>query len=92
MILNIILILTLLGLAVYTIRQNHLLNIKIKDLDSRISETDTRLEKVKEELKNSIKSGSDVVLDSAKKHLDAAVLVMSKRIGKAKKPKAEDSK
>lgn len=92
MILNIILILTILGLAFYSIRQNKLLNIKIKDLNDRISETNSSLDKTKEELKNSIKIGSDTVLESAKKHLDAATLVMSKRIGKARKPKADDSK
>jgi len=81
---SISLIILLIGLGI-----NMKMKKRIIDLEKRITDNEKIYSLKMEELKKSLENNSGSILDESKAHLDAALLVLSKRIGKREKIQEE---
>lgn len=83
---GIILTVVVLALFIWSLLINMKMKKEIKDLREEIL-TNEKISSMKiEELKRVVDEGSKSILGESKAHLDAALIAISKRIGKRKNP------
>ena len=73
-------------LAIWIFISNMKIKKEIRDLKSEMISNEKLISKKVEELKNEVSNRSGSILEESKAHLDAALMAISKRIGKRKNP------
>ena len=76
----------LIALCIWFGLSNMKMNKQIRDLKNEIYSNDKILSERIESIRKEVNERSGTILDESKAHLDAALIAISKRIGKRKNP------